>query len=118
MHWLRVTVTAAIFASATVVASARDRGQFATSSPEMKLWFDSLRSERGPCCSDADGAVVPDVDWETKDGRFRVRLEGAWVEVPDGAVILEPNRAHRTMIWPIYLDHEIYIRCFMPGNMT
>jgi hypothetical protein len=117
MHWLRVAIFV-LSTSAFSGAFARDRGQFASSSPEMKSWFDSLRSERGPCCSDADGSAVQDVDWETKDGRFRVRLEGAWIEVPDSAVIHQPNRVNRTMVWPIFHDHEIYIRCFMPGSMS
>ena len=38
------------------------------------------------CCSDADGSVVSDVDWELKDGHYRVRLEGQWIDVPDDAV--------------------------------
>lgn len=78
---------------------ARDRGQFANSTPEMKAWFDALKSGRGPCCSDADGMVVSDGDWDTKDGRYRVRLDGEWADVPDDAVVKEPNRAGRAMVW-------------------
>jgi hypothetical protein len=72
--------------------------QFAKSTPEMKAWFDALKSERGPCRSDADGTVVSDVDWDTKDGHYRVRLDGEWIDVPDDALITEPNRAGRTMV--------------------
>ena len=39
----------------------------------LKQWFDSLASRRGPCCSVADGQSVEDVDWDTKDGKYRVR---------------------------------------------
>jgi hypothetical protein len=63
----------------TLLLLARDRSQFAKSTPEMKAWFDALKSERGPCCSDADGTVVSDVDWDTKDGHYRVRLDGEWI---------------------------------------
>ncbi len=50
-----------------VASEARDRGQFAKSTPEMKAWFDSLKSGKGfLCCSDADGTAVSDVDWEIK----------------------------------------------------
>jgi len=100
---------------------ARDRGQFANSTPEMKAWFDALKSGRGPCCSDADGMVVSDGDWDTKDGRYRVRLDGEWIDVPDDAVVKEPNRAGRAMVWPMPLrpeDDAITIRCFMPGSMS
>ena len=100
---------------------ARDRGQFANSTPEMKAWFDALKSGRGPCCSDADGMVVSDGDWDTKDGRYRVRLDGEWIDVPDDAVVKEPNRAGRAMVWPMPFraeDDAITIRCFMPGSMS
>ena len=41
-----------------------------------------------------------------------------WVEVPEDAVITEPNRAGRTMVWPIWGYQGPSIRCFMPGSMT
>ena len=37
--------------------------------------------------------------------------------VPDEAVITEPNRAGRTMVWPVKTAFGISIRCFMPGSM-
>ena len=96
---------------------ARDLdGRYAN--PPPKQWFDSLRSGKGPCCSDADGSAVSDVDWESKDGRYRVRIEGEWFDVPDDAVITEPNRVGRTMVWPIKGYQCLTIRCFMPGSMT
>jgi hypothetical protein len=96
---------------------ARDPdGRYANS--PLKQWFDSLRSGKGPCCSDADGSAVSDVDWESKDGHYRVRLEGEWVDVPEEAVITEPNRVGRTMVWPIHGYMGMTIRCFMPGSMT
>lgn len=96
-------------------------GRYAAS--PLKEWFDNLNSGKGPCCSDADGSAVSDADWESKDGRYRVRLEGEWWDVPEDAVITEPNRAGRTMVWPVYKRAlggvlSIDIRCFMPGSMT
>ncbi len=85
MKLLRAAV--ALIASAAVFAgsaTARDDGRYANS--PLKPWFDSLRSGKGLCCSDADGSVVSDVDWESKDGHYRVRLEGQWIDVPDDAV--------------------------------
>jgi len=43
-------------------ANAHDRGQFASSSPEIKALFEGLKSGRGPCCSNADGTAVSDAD--------------------------------------------------------
>jgi len=96
---------------------ARDPdGRYANS--PLKQWFDSLRSGKGPCCSDADGSAVSDVDWESKSGHYRVRIDGEWYDVPDDAVITEPNRVGRTMVWPVRGYQGLTIRCFMPGSMT
>ena len=101
---------------------ARDPGGTYAASP-LKSWFDKLRSGKGPCCSDADGTALSDVDWESLDGHYRVRIENRWWDVPDEAVILEPNMAGRTMVWPVYhraigTPLQIEIRCFIPGSMT
>jgi hypothetical protein len=107
---------------------ARDvDGRFANS--PLKPWFDSLKSGKGPCCSDADGTAVADPDWRSKDGHYQVRLPSfsgvgdyngppEWIDVPDDAVITEPNRAGRTMVWPIRGYMGTTIRCFLPGSMT
>ena len=123
-------------ATGSVLSPALGRdldGRYANS--PLKAWFDQLKSARGPCCSYADGYVVVDADWESRDGHYRVRVpkdtgsaDMVWVDVPDDAVITEPNKAGRTMVWPAY-DHVysyteeagfayISIRCFMPGSMT
>src|ERR1700739_4704416 len=74
-------------------------------------WFEHLASRKGLCCSFADGYVVEDADWQTTaDGKqYRVRIplsvgsnQMDWVDVPDEAVITEPNRMGRTMVWPLY----------------
>jgi len=114
---LPIVGAALLLATASQIVQARDRGQYAAN-PEMKAWFDTLASRKGPCCSDADGSAVSDVDWETHGGRYRVRIEGEWVDVPDEAVITEPNRIGRTMVWPIRGYLGLTIRCFMPGSMT
>jgi hypothetical protein len=97
-------------------AEARDDGRYAGS--PLKGWFDQLKSGKGLCCSDSDGFAVQDPDWDSKDGHYRVRLGGKWIDVPDEAVIREPNRAGMTMVWPINAYEGTTIRCFMPGSMT
>ena len=110
-------VTFCIFVLTIVGAvEARDDGRYAHS--PLKPWFDGLRSGKGLCCSDADGFAVSDPDWESKDGHYRVRVENEWVDVPDDAVITEPNRYGRTMVWPTKGTLGTSIRCFMPGTMT
>lgn len=103
----------AILIALTLPLQARDDGRYANSA--LKPWFDSLRSERGPCCSDADGSVVSDVDWKSDHGRYRVRIDGEWIDVPNDALITEPNRAGRAMVWPFYLQGRVQIRCRTDG---
>ena len=98
-------------------ASARDGGQFVGS--PLKTWFDKLASGKGLCCSFADGISVQDVDWDTKDGHYRVFLNKQWVVVPDVAIVTEPNRFGPAIVWPYQdMNGVTQIRCFIPGGGT
>jgi hypothetical protein len=99
----------------SIVTLARDDGRYANS--PLKSWFDQLASGRGLCCSFADGFRVDDVDWDTQDGHYRVRLNGEWIVVPDNAVVTEPNKYGLAVVWP-YMgsDGQTQIRCFLPGS--
>ena len=94
--------------------SAHDDGKFANSA--LKPWFDQLASGKGLCCSFADGVSVENVDWDTQNGKYRVRLKGQWVMVPDSAVVTEPNKFGPAVVWPYQdADGVTQIRCFLPG---
>ena len=113
--------TAALLAGSMMLglapAIARDDGRYANS--PLKSWFESLHSKGGgQCCADADGMVLADVDWDTRDGQYRVRLDGQWIMVPPDRVITEANRTGRSIVWPQYVDGSPVVRCFMPGSMT
>jgi hypothetical protein len=82
-----------------------------------------MTSGRGHCCATSDGIFGP--DWESKDGHYRVKLNGEWIDVPDDAVIKGPNLDGRTIVWAIpvtayYRDRggKPAIKCFIPGTMT
>jgi len=95
------------------------------SRPDLNRWFDDLKSGRGACCAHIDGTTVADPDWESRNGHYRVRVprwphpnaDMVWVDVPDDAVVKEPNRVGRTMVWVLRFDATITVRCFMPGTM-
>lgn len=108
------SVALCMFAASSSGVSARDDGRYAGS--PLKAWFDQLASGKGLCCSFADGATVQNVDWDTQNGRYRVRILGQWYVVPDAAVVTEPNKYGSAVVWP-YQDAEgvTQIRCFMPG---
>lgn len=87
--------------------------------PELNDWFMGLHSRgKQPCCDGSDATSLDDPDWENNSGHYRVRLNGEWVNVPEDAVIDEPNRDGRAMVWPYYINGELRgIRCFMPGAL-
>jgi hypothetical protein len=109
-------VASCMFLAVPSHVSARDDGRYASENPELHKCFDQLASAKGLCCSFADGVSVENVDWDTQDGRYRVRIQGQWVVVPDAAVVTEPNRFGPAVVWP-YQDGEgaTQIRCFLPG---
>ena len=93
---------------------ARDDGRYANE--PLHAWFDKLASKKGLCCSFADGFSVKDVNWDTQEGHYRVRLYGEWVLVPDDAVVTEPNKFGPAVVWPYMdTDGQTRIRCFLPG---
>ena len=50
------------------------------------------------------------------DGKYRVWLDGQWIEVPPDALVTVPNKFGLAVVWP-YKDYEgrTQIRCFIPG---
>ncbi len=101
---------------ASVPSSAHDDGRYAKMDPAMHAWFGRLASGKGLCCSFADGFSIADVDWDVKDGRFRVHVDGQWIDVPEAAVVTEPNRFGPAVVWPYQdADGATQIRCFLPG---
>jgi hypothetical protein len=108
-------------------ATARDDGQYANS--DLKQWFNTLASGKGLCCSVADGVTIQDVDWDStcdfqgQDSNphcfYRVRLKGEWINVPDNAVITEPNKAGVAIVWPMVDESgKTQVRCFIAGSGT
>jgi len=91
----------------TTATMARDDGRYANS--PLKQWFDSLKSGKGFCCSEADGR---ETEYDIRESRYWVPVNGVWTEVPEDAVITEPNKVGRPMVW---LDPLQNIRCFIPG---
>lgn len=87
--------------------------------PDLDSWFGELRSGLGPCCGGpkVDATTLDDTQWESRDGRYRVRVDGDWIDVDDEAVLKQPNRAGRTMVWLGFRDGKPFVRCFMPGAM-
>lgn len=105
------------------VSYARDNGQWAQADPSIKQWIESLKDKNGySCCNTADGF---DVQWDTKDGKYRVFINEEWYVVPDEAVLDIKNKIGVARVWyiptwefvqdPIKRKMIPKIRCFLPG---
>lgn len=113
----------AILVALALPAHARDDGRFAAS--PLKSWFDKLASGKGLCCSISDGRTVDDPDWGTEsvaaaDGKativYWVVVDWQRLVVPPDALVTEPNRFGRAVVWPIVnSEGHMTVRCFLPG---
>lgn len=84
--------------------------------PEMEGWFRSLHSKGGAWCCNGDDAE--EAEWDTSGGKYRVRIEGQWLDVPDDAVVEGPNRAGVAKVWAWHMMGQPAVRCFLPGSLT
>lgn len=99
-------------------ALARDDGRYAQSDPGIKEWIRGLKNSKGEgCCDTADGYPA-EVQYDTAEGQYRVRIDGAWYIVPDHAVITKPNRLGYAVVWYIHIDGVPQVKCFIPGGGT
>jgi hypothetical protein len=72
----------------------------------------------GHCCQKSEAKALDDSDWDTKDSHYRARLNGDWYDVPDNAVVKEPNLVGQALVWVYAYGGALTIRCFLPGTMT
>ena len=97
--------------------------------PALNGWYPTLHSRVGsPCCDgsdidDGNATALDEADWDSKDGHFRVFVEGKWWDVPDSAIVDVPNKDGRPIVW-FYWNRsfdghdkdELKIRCFIQGG--
>ena len=96
---------------------ARDDDRFANS--PLNEWFDHLGSRNGLCCAFADGVSVQDVDRDTREGHYRVLIQGEWFVVPDAALVTKPNRFGPAVVWLTMIataTHEFVVSCPVPAR--
>jgi hypothetical protein len=93
---------------------ARDDGTW-KSSP-LRDWFSHLSSQKGLCCSFADGVSVEDPDWGTRDNNYWVIINGKSYDIPPEAVVNDRNRYGKAVVWPMTdAVGNVTVRCFMAG---
>lgn len=91
--------------------------------PELNDWYMKLQNHNhGLCCDGSEATHLADVDWQSNGGRYRVKLDGEWYDVPPDAVVDDPNLDGRALVWPYPIwiggKKSYGIRCFLPGTMS
>jgi hypothetical protein len=116
-RWLTFLFGITLLAAALACSYAWPRdldGRYAQS--EHHEWVKSLHSPGGAwCCDISDGRALLDADWQSKGGHYQVKLRDDWLDVPDDAVIGEPNKLGQTIVWMQYKNGEPVVVCFLPG---
>ena len=111
-----------MFCAVSATAPAMDRGQFKNVPPEIREWFENMRSPKGiMCCSYADGHRT---GYDIRQGQYWVPIDGDWYPVPPEAVIKTENPVGEAIVWYLLqspdsgLPHsELYkIICFVPSG--
>ena len=75
----------AFSAVGAAAAIAMDRGQFSKVPPEVREWFEHMRSPNGVlCCSYADGHRT---GYDIRQGQYWVPIEGEWYPIPPEVII-------------------------------
>ena len=107
----------ALLIATPCLAFARDFGQWAQSSPEIRDWIRGLKNKKGvPCCDTADGEE-PEM-YDNDGGKWRVRIKGTWTDVPPEALLDDiPNKLGYARVWVRYFDGKPQIICFIPGAL-
>ena len=111
MSW-RIAIAALLLGTP---ALARDNGQFNNVPPEIRAWFKSVKSHAGiPCCDIADGHRT---DYDMREGKYWVPINGQWMMVPTEAVVDDSgNPTGDAVVWYTEFNSNVYIRCFVPGG--
>ena len=74
---LRSTCICIALLMLSCLAQAADHGQLGPTSPEIKAWANSLDNTLGEiCCSTADGWKPEEVEYEIKENKYRVKIDG------------------------------------------
>jgi len=117
----RSTCTSALLLALALEAGAADHGQLGPTSPDVKAWAATLENKlKEGCCSTADGWKPEEVEYDIKEGKYRVKIDGEWYDVPADAVIDAPNRFGFPVVWYYRswlngIRPTVSIRCFIPG---
>lgn len=115
-----------LFLWVSTAALARDNGQWAQTTPDVRQWFQDQKVPSGPhkdqsCCSAADGEQVQE---DIRAGQYWIKGGHFpdWTLVPDEVVLKSPNKHGQPIVWWASATYNngaqtapASIRCYSPG---
>jgi hypothetical protein len=115
---MRVLAQAVVLAWMLVLTSAAaafDNGQYENIAPDIRAWFKGVMAPNGvPCCDIADGHLT---DYDFREGRYWVPIEGQWMAIPERAIIRDRgNPVGHAVVWYAHHRGSIIISCFVPAD--
>lgn len=116
-----VAIAIALAAALVGGAWAMDREELRNVPPQIRTWFESMRSPSGKlCCSYADGHRT---EYDMRENSYWVPINEVWTQIPPEVVIHDQgNPFSEAVVWynPIFENgqptgkHKIL--CFVPGG--
>lgn len=85
--------------------------------PHLLDWLRSLTSKNGAWCCNGEDTDPIDA-WRTSGDGYRVSFRGTWYDVPEGAVVLMPNKDGDARLWMNKGFGGVTVRCFLPGTLS
>jgi hypothetical protein len=124
MAWPALAVLAVVM---LVGAGRAAWGHGAGFTAEENAWLERQRAvDTTKCCNDRDAHVGHAVDWRMVAGRYQVRIQGEWRDVPPGR-LMQHNPADPTP-WPgqallfwspsPHVPTGFHLWCFFPEPLT
>ena len=116
-----VSIAVALAAALAGKVVAMDREELRNVPPQVRNWFESMKSPSGKlCCSYADGHRT---EYDMRENNYWVPINQVWTPIPPEVVIYDQgNPFSEAVVWynPVLVNGlptgEHKILCFVPGG--
>jgi len=116
-----VSIAVALAAALAGKVVAMDREELRNVPPQVRNWFESMKSPSGKlCCSYADGHRT---EYDMRENNYWVPINQVWTPIPPEVVIYDQgNPFSEAVVWynPVLVNGqptgENKILCFVPGG--
>lgn len=119
--FIGVAIAVALAAALAGKVVAMDREELRNVPPQIRMWFESMKSPTGKlCCSYADGHRT---EYDMRENNYWVPIDQVWTPIPPEVVIYDKgNPFSEAVVWynPVLVNGqptgENKILCFVPGG--